>query len=113
MGVVTAAGSFGQFLLLPFTQALISSFGWYAALLVLAAIAALIIPLSPGLAPIRVPAPGARSSRSARRSARRCQRSFHFLFWSYFVCGVHTAFMALHLPSLRAGTRASFAHRSA
>jgi predicted MFS family arabinose efflux permease len=27
------------------------------------------------------------------------QRSFHYLFWSYFVCGVHTAFMALHLPS--------------
>ena len=27
------------------------------------------------------------------------QRSFHFLFWSYFVCGAHTAFIALHLPS--------------
>src|SRR3546814_9499115 len=26
-------------------------------------------------------------------------RSFHFLFWSYAVCGVHTAFITLHLPA--------------
>jgi len=26
-------------------------------------------------------------------------RSYHFLFWSFFVCGFHTAFITLHLPS--------------
>lgn len=26
-------------------------------------------------------------------------RSFHFLFWSYAVCGFHTAFITLHLPA--------------
>ena len=46
MGVATAAGSFGQFLLLPLTQYLISSMDWHRALLVLACVAALIIPLS-------------------------------------------------------------------
>ncbi len=25
--------------------------------------------------------------------------SFHFLSWSYFVCGFHTAFITLHLPA--------------
>jgi MFS family permease len=25
--------------------------------------------------------------------------SFHYLFWSFFVCGFHTAFITLHLPS--------------
>src|SRR5512145_901730 len=45
MGIATAAGSFGQFLLLPFTQFLISRFDWHVALLVLAGVAALIIPL--------------------------------------------------------------------
>src|SRR5918996_589722 len=50
MGIATAAGSFGQFLLLPFTQALISAFDWHTALLVLAGIAALIIPLTLALA---------------------------------------------------------------
>src|SRR3954465_1396737 len=46
MGVATAAGSFGQFLLLPLTQTLISALNWHVALFVLAGIAALIIPLS-------------------------------------------------------------------
>lgn len=26
-------------------------------------------------------------------------RSYHLLFWSFFVCGFHTAFITLHLPS--------------
>src|SRR3546814_2267093 len=26
-------------------------------------------------------------------------RSFHFLFWSYAVCGCHTAFITLHRPA--------------
>ena len=46
MGIATAAGSFGQFALLPLTQVLIASLGWHNALLVLAGIAAIIIPLS-------------------------------------------------------------------
>ncbi|MEY3671117.1 MAG: hypothetical protein RI904_774 [Pseudomonadota bacterium] len=25
--------------------------------------------------------------------------TFHFLFWGYFVCGFHTAFITLHLPA--------------
>src|SRR5688572_3444388 len=43
MGIATAAGSFGQFALLPVTQFLISRMDWHNALLALAAIAALII----------------------------------------------------------------------
>ena len=27
------------------------------------------------------------------------QKSFHYLFWGYFVCGFQTAFIMLHLPS--------------
>ena len=74
MGLATSAGSFGQFLLLPITQTLIAAFDWHVALLVLAGIAALIIPLS--LALVADPAAGAprSSSRSAKRCARRCAR---------------------------------------
>src|SRR5262245_63776045 len=57
MGIATAAGSFGQFLLLPLTQFLISLLDWHNALLVLAGIAALIIPLTLAL----VSKPGAGS----------------------------------------------------
>src|SRR5919106_6101392 len=50
MGIATAAGSFGQFSLLPLTQVLISALGWQHALVVLAGIAAIIIPLTLALA---------------------------------------------------------------
>ncbi|HEY9280875.1 MAG TPA: MFS transporter, partial [Eoetvoesiella sp.] len=41
---------------------------------------------------------GERSLGSAIRQAL-ADRSFHFLFWSYSVCGFHTAFITLHLPA--------------
>ena len=100
LGIVGAGGSFGQFAMVPYGQALISGLGWHVALFALAATVAIIIPLSAGLA--------GRSSGAKQASEQTAteaigeavgQRSFHFLFWSYFVCGVHTAFIALHLPS--------------
>jgi MFS family permease len=48
MGIGAAAGSFGQFLMLPVENALIASFGWQGALWMLAAAALVIIPLSFG-----------------------------------------------------------------
>ena len=100
LGIVGAAGSFGQFAFVPYGGVLIGSFGWYAALFALAATAALMIPLAAGLAGKIVHA-HAHEKQTAREAFREAvgQRTFHFLFWSYFVCGVHTAFMALHLPS--------------
>ena len=79
---------------------LISGIGWYAALLVLAATAALIVPLAAGLPGRIVRARTARDQSAPEAFGEAFgQKSFHFLFWSYFVCGVHTAFIALHLPS--------------
>ena len=100
LGIVGAGGSFGQFAMVPYGATLISGLGWYASLFVLAATAALIIPLAAGLSG-RVDHAHATAQQSARQAFGEAfgQRSFHFLFWSYFVCGVHTAFMALHLPS--------------
>lgn len=46
MGVSAAAGSFGQFLMVPVEGWLISGFGWQQALLILGAVALLIIPLA-------------------------------------------------------------------
>ena len=101
MGVATAAGSFGQFVLLPLTQVLISSLGWQHALLVLAGIAAIIIPLTLALATKpAAPAPGARSQSltEALREAM-AEKGFHMLFWGYFVCGFHIAMLTVHLPA--------------
>jgi MFS family permease len=49
MGVAAAAGSFGQFLMVPIEGWLISSWGWQQALLILAAVVLVIAPLAWGL----------------------------------------------------------------
>jgi MFS family permease len=99
LGIATAAGSFGQFALLPVTQFLISSYGWHAALYVMAAITALIIPLALALA--GRPAVHAGPPQSIRASLREAvgERGFHLLFWGFFVCGFHIAMLTVHLPS--------------
>jgi MFS family permease len=100
MGVATAAGSFGQFLLLPLTQFLISRLDWHNALLVLAAVAALIIPLSLALVGSTAAGAGAKPQ-SIGESLREAlgEKGFHLLFWGYFVCGFHIAMLTVHLPS--------------
>ncbi len=46
MGIASAAGSFGQFVMLPGTLGLLEVFGWSTALLVCAGLIALLLPLS-------------------------------------------------------------------
>jgi len=100
MGVATAAGSFGQFLLIPASQVLISKLGWHGALLGLAAIAVLLLPLSSALAGKPAAAPGA-AQQSLGESLREAlgEKGFHLLFWGYFVCGFHIGMLTMHLPS--------------
>jgi hypothetical protein len=99
LGVATAAGSFGQFALLPVTQLLISGYDWHFALLCMAGIAALIVPLSVTLGgrPTQS-AGGGQSMGGALREATR-ERGFHLLFWGFFVCGFHIAMLTVHLPA--------------
>ena len=100
LGIVGAGGSFGQFAVLPAGQALIGHYGWQTALLVLAGGVALIVPLAATLAERgpRKTAAGNASLAQALGSAAR-DKSFHLLFWSYFVCGFQTAFILLHMPA--------------
>ena len=111
MGIATAAGSFGQFLLLPLTQFLIASLDWHSALLVLAGIAALIIPLTLALAGSPVAAAGAKPQ-SIGESLREAmgEKGFHLLFWGFFVCGFHIAMLTVHLPAFVTDAGLSPAH---
>ena len=99
LGIASAGGSFGQFAMVPYGQALITGIGWYAALFVLAATVALIVPLSAGLAGRHGHAHASDQTASDAFGEAVSQRTFHYLFWSYFVCGVQTTFIGLHLPS--------------
>ncbi len=101
MGIATAAGSFGQFVLLPVTQFLIASLDWHNALFALAAIAALIIPLSLALAANPTAGAGTQAKQSIGEALREAmnEKGFHLLFWGYFVCGFHIAMLTVHLPA--------------
>jgi MFS family permease len=102
MGVAAAAGSFGQFLMVPTEGYLISTFGWQEALVWLALSAMLIIPLAYGL---REPgfAGGATPHRdqSILHALREAMgyRSFQLLMAGYFVCGFQVVFIGVHMPS--------------
>ena len=100
LGFATAAGSFGQFVLLPASQFLISRLGWHGALIALAGVALLILPLSTALAGKPAAGPGA-APQSLGQALHEAlgEKGFHLLFWGYFVCGFHIAMLTMHLPS--------------
>ncbi len=99
LGMASAGGSMGQFLMVPFGQQLIAHFDWHAALLVLSLMASFGLPLAL-LLQGRSAAAAEQQHQSLAAAFREAlgHRSYHFLFWSFFVCGFHTAFITLHLP---------------
>ena len=100
MGVTAAAGSFGQFLMVPVESSLISGLGWDHALFVLGAAALLILPLAWGLR--EPPAAAFSGHKQSVGSALReafAYPSFRWLMAGYFVCGFQLAFIAVHMPS--------------
>jgi MFS family permease len=102
LAVVGAAGSFGQFLLVPMGQHLIGGMGWFAALTGLTFAAAFMIPLSLGTAE-RTAHPGSAQAvaQSAGEALREAfgERAFWLLTAGYFVCGFQVVFIGAHLPA--------------
>ncbi len=101
MGAAAAAGSFGQFLMVPVESSLIAGLGWQAALLVLAAAALVIVPLALGLREPGLASGVSRPQQSIGQALREAigYNSFRLLMAGYFVCGFHLAFIAVHMPS--------------
>lgn len=99
MGLASAAGSFGQFLMVPVEQQLIASLGWAQALLILAVMSLLIIPAARGLRePPQAIAEGGQRVFAAAREAF-AYPSFRLLMAGYFVCGFQVVFIGVHLPA--------------
>ena len=102
MGVAAAAGSFGQFLMVPVENGLIAGLGWQNALFVLGAAALAIVPLSFGLRePRAVPVGSGAPQQSMGAALKEAfgSRSFQLLTAGYFVCGFQVVFIGVHLPS--------------
>lgn len=98
MGIASAGGSLGQFLVVPAGLVLITGMQWSGALWILSLTVAAGLPLAYFLRGKPQAMSGQQSLAAAVSQAVRHQ-SFHFLFWSYFVCGFQTAFITLHLPA--------------
>ncbi|MGN8002766.1 MFS transporter [Acidovorax sp. 22279] len=102
MGVAAAAGSFGQFLMVPVEGWLIAGLGWQQALLVLSMAVLLIVPLAFGLRE-----PGFKGTAPVKREQTIAQAlgeafrypSFNLLMAGYFVCGFQVVFIGVHMPS--------------
>ena len=102
MGIAAAAGSFGQFLMVPTEGFLISSFGWKEALMILGLASLMMVPLAWGL---REPGFGSGSlihrEQTVLQAVTEAFRypSFQLLMAGYFVCGFQVVFIGVHMPS--------------
>jgi len=102
MGITAAAGSFGQFLMVPTEGFLISQFGWQQALVLLGGAALLIVPLAWGLRePAFADGGVVHREQSIAQALREAFKypSFRLLMAGYFVCGFQVVFIGVHMPS--------------
>jgi len=103
LGLGTAAGSAGQFLLIPVARNFIESYGWQTALIIMAVGALLMILLAS-------PFVGDGASKHDTDSAPKQtlkealkEASGHVHYWllvaGFFVCGFQLAFITVHMPA--------------
>ncbi len=99
-GVATAASSAGQFIFAPLGQGFINAFGWQMALVWIATLLLLIIPLSIALRGRTESAPGQADLPFMQALSRAWGfGSYRLLVIGFFVCGFHLAFINVHMPA--------------
>lgn len=101
MGVAAAAGSFGQFLMVPTEGFLIANLGWQQALVALAAGALLMVPMALGLRESTHTLARSAAQQSVWQALKEAFKypSFQLLMAGYFVCGFQVVFIGVHMPS--------------
>lgn len=100
LGISAAAGSFGQFAVLPLTQWLLTNVGWHFALLTLAGVALLIAPMAAALVE-RPELQVATFKQSAGQAVKEAlgHKGYVLLTLGFFVCGFQVVFVGVHLPA--------------
>jgi MFS family permease len=99
MGVVAAVGSFGQFLMIPAEQGLLSALGAQDALLMLGLMASLMIPAAFMLREKNFKHNHNLGDQTIKEALKEAlsNPSFQLLTLGYFVCGFQVVFIAVHL----------------
>jgi predicted MFS family arabinose efflux permease len=104
LGLASAGGSFGQFIMAPVGQGLIAANGWAGALVAMAVVALLMAPLAIVLAG-RPASSGSKGTEAISQSLSEAlgEAGRHGGFWyltiGFFVCGFQVVFIAVHLPA--------------
>lgn len=103
LGIGTAAGSFGQFLIVPLMQIVVDTVGWFQALQFLGLSALAMAAFALPLARYEQTGAGANTNdvqQSLWQIASRAfrVRSYVLLITGFFVCGFHVAFITVHMP---------------
>jgi len=99
MGISAAAGSFGQFAMLPGTLGLIGWLGWSAALLALGLLVAFIVPLAALMRDKPLPMQGHEQTLGEALREAAGHSGFWLLSLGFFVCGFQVVFIGVHLPA--------------
>jgi MFS family permease len=102
VGIVAAAGSLGTMVIAPIGQGLIDGFGWKAAMVAFAAIAASMAFLSLAireqpLAKGNSPAVNQNLGEAVREAM--AHRGYLFMTLAFFACGFQLVFLTTHLPA--------------
>ncbi len=101
LGLAGAVGGFGQFLIVPGTQALLAAFDWTSTLLILALASACLVPLAFALRGDSSAGgePGPALSLRAAIAEALAHRGFWLLNLGFLACGFQLAFIGAHLPA--------------
>jgi predicted MFS family arabinose efflux permease len=100
LGISAAAGSFGQFAVLPLTQWLLTHVGWHYALIALAGVGLLMVPLAAAMVERREAHLHAfRQSAGEAMQEALGHRGYVLLTLGFFVCGFQVVFVGVHLPA--------------
>jgi predicted MFS family arabinose efflux permease len=100
VGLVAAAGSLGTMVLAPLGQSLIDGFGWQAAMLGFAAIAASMALFSLPIKELNIEeAKGKKANLGEAVREAMGHRGYVFMTLAFFACGFQLVFITTHLPA--------------
>ncbi len=101
LGLGAAGGSSGQVLVIPVSEIFLDGYGWSIALLMLAVMALIMVPLAAALAGRADTAVGTEKPQGFGDALREAasHRGYLYLNAGFFVCGFHVIFIATHLPA--------------
>lgn len=102
-GLINAGGSLGQFIFAPILQVVITVAGWGRAMLMMAVVSLLTLPMAWPLrrrAGVHAHATTTSTDGGLRAQLRLALRepSYWYLHLGFFTCGLHIAFLVTHLP---------------